>query len=259
MPAHNILENKKRYALLYYKLLHRTLERKSNDMEQKFCQSCGMPLTDGNKGANANGSQNEDYCIYCYKDGEFTLDMTMEQMIDHCARFTDEINKQSGQNLTKEQAKEMMRQFFPHLKRWRTESEKSLIEKAVDLLARCKEVTVASINADGFPRPVPMAKGFTVGCNEVWMATGADSEKVADFKNNPKAGLCYSYNGASVALRGTVEIISDDKVRTAMWQEWYINHFHGGPSDPNYVLLRFSGTEATMWIDNEFAHEKLCK
>ena len=31
--------------------------------------------------------------------------MTMEQMIDHCAQFTDEINKQSGQNLTQEQAK----------------------------------------------------------------------------------------------------------------------------------------------------------
>ena len=66
-------------------------------MEQKFCQSCGMPLN----------------------DGKFTQDLTMEQMIDYCARFTDEINKQSGQNMTKEQAKEMMCKFFPHLKRWK--------------------------------------------------------------------------------------------------------------------------------------------
>lgn len=80
-------------------------------MEMKFCQSCGMPLTDDNKGTNADGTQNEDYCIYCYKDGKFTQNMTMEQMIDHCAQFTDEINKQSGQNLTPEQAKEMMRRF----------------------------------------------------------------------------------------------------------------------------------------------------
>ena len=70
-------------------------------------------------GTNADGSRNEDYCIYCYKDSKFTQDMTMEQMIDHCAQFTDEINRQSGQNLTQEQAKEMMRQFFPHLKRWK--------------------------------------------------------------------------------------------------------------------------------------------
>lgn len=88
-------------------------------MEHKFCQSCGMPLTTDNKGTNADGSRNEDYCIYCYKDGRFTQDFTMEQMIEHCAQFTDEINKESGQTLTQEQAKDMMRQFFPQLKRWK--------------------------------------------------------------------------------------------------------------------------------------------
>ena len=88
-------------------------------MEHKFCQSCGMPLTTDNKGTNADGSRNEDYCIYCYKDGRFTQDFTMEQMIEHCAQFTDDINKESGQTLTQEQAKDMMRQFFPQLKRWK--------------------------------------------------------------------------------------------------------------------------------------------
>jgi len=78
-----------------------------------------MPLNDGNKGTNADGSINEDYCVYCYKDGKFTQDMTMEQMIDFCAQFTDEINKNSGQNISQEQAKEMMRQYFPQLKRWK--------------------------------------------------------------------------------------------------------------------------------------------
>ncbi|WP_290388802.1 zinc ribbon domain-containing protein, partial [uncultured Duncaniella sp.] len=47
-------------------------------MEQKFCQSCGMPLNDHNHGTNADGTPNEDYCIYCYKDGKFTQDLTME-------------------------------------------------------------------------------------------------------------------------------------------------------------------------------------
>ncbi len=94
-------------------------DKKENSMEQNFCQSCGMPLTDQMKGTNADGSINEDYCIYCYKDGQFAQEITMEQMIDFCARFTDEINRQSGQNLTQEQAKELMRQYFPQLKRWK--------------------------------------------------------------------------------------------------------------------------------------------
>ncbi len=88
-------------------------------MEIKFCQSCGMPLTNEIFGTNADDTPNEDYCIYCYKDGKFVQDMTMEQMINYCAQFTDEINKNSEQNLTVEQTKEQMRQFFPHLKRWK--------------------------------------------------------------------------------------------------------------------------------------------
>ena len=28
----------------------------------RFCQSCGMPLTDDVLGTNADGSKNEDYC-----------------------------------------------------------------------------------------------------------------------------------------------------------------------------------------------------
>ena len=49
-------------------------------MEQQFCQSCGMPLTDENRGTNADGSNSEDYCVYCYKKGEFTQDFTGQRI-----------------------------------------------------------------------------------------------------------------------------------------------------------------------------------
>lgn len=95
------------------------------------------------------------------------------------------------------------------------------------------------------------------GCNEVWLATAANSVKVADFKLNNKAGLCYSNYGDSVGLRGIIEIITDDNIRKEMWQDWLINHFPYGPTDPNFVLLHFIGKEATFWINGEFSHEKL--
>ena len=78
-----------------------------------------MPLTDELLGTNADGSKNEDYCIYCYKDGKFSQDCTMEEMIETCAQFVDEINKHLPQPITKEEYKEQMRTYFPHLKRWR--------------------------------------------------------------------------------------------------------------------------------------------
>lgn len=226
-------------------------------MEPKFCQSCGMPLAEGNKGTNAGGGASEDYCIYCYRDGRFTQDLNMNQMIEFCAGFTDQMNEEAGWNLTPEQAKGRMRELFPQLKRWQRRDERTIMEKAAALLAQCDVVTLASINAEGFPRPVPMAKGRAVGCREVWMATGADSVKVAEFRENPKAGLCCASYGDSIALRGTVAIVADDDSRKAMWQDWYVDHFPAGPTDPNYVLLHFVATEATIWIDHEFTHERL--
>ena len=88
-------------------------------MEMKFCQSCGMPLTDEILGTNADGSKNEDYCIYCFKDGKFTQDCTMDEMIEFCAQFVDEVNKNMPKPMTRDEYKDMMRQYFPTLKRWK--------------------------------------------------------------------------------------------------------------------------------------------
>ena len=46
-------------------------------------------------------------------------DCTLEEMIEHCAQFVDEVNKQMPTPLTHEEYKEMMRGYFPQLKRWR--------------------------------------------------------------------------------------------------------------------------------------------
>jgi hypothetical protein len=49
---------------------------------EKVCQSCSMPLNKKELfGTEKNGSINEEYCSYCYKNGAFTgSDVTMEEM-----------------------------------------------------------------------------------------------------------------------------------------------------------------------------------
>lgn len=91
-------------------------------MENKYCQSCGMPLQNQDElGTNSDGSRNEEYCCYCFKDGAFTMDYTMEQMIEHCAQFVDEFNKGSEVVYTKEDAITNMKIYFPTLKRWKVQ------------------------------------------------------------------------------------------------------------------------------------------
>ncbi len=94
-------------------------------MEQKFCQSCGMPLTEELLGTNADGGKNEDYCIYCYKDGKFLQDCTMEEMIQQCAEFVDEVNKNLPKPITKDEYIAQMKTYFPLLKRWRNNLQDS--------------------------------------------------------------------------------------------------------------------------------------
>ena len=85
--------------------------------EMKICQSCGMPMQKEQYGTNQDGNANDTYCCYCYKDGAFTRDCTMEEMADFCAPFEVE----GGRSKTPEEAKAGLMQYFPTLARWKAE------------------------------------------------------------------------------------------------------------------------------------------
>lgn len=88
-------------------------------MENTICQSCGMKMSSDVYGKNADGSTNTEYCKYCYPNGSFSRDETMEEMIESNLSFLDEMNKESGRNLTPDEARAEMMKFFPTLKRWK--------------------------------------------------------------------------------------------------------------------------------------------
>lgn len=83
-------------------------------MEKKVCQSCAMPLDNIEiLGTNKDGSKNEEYCVYCYKDGEYTEpNMTMQEMEDLCVSYM----KKDGMEEVK--ARELMSGALCNLKRW---------------------------------------------------------------------------------------------------------------------------------------------
>ncbi|WP_106828789.1 pyridoxamine 5'-phosphate oxidase family protein [Parabacteroides pacaensis] len=133
----------------------------------------------------------------------------------------------------------------------------TLKEKAEAMLQGCEVVVLTSINKEGYPRPVPMSKIKSDGISVIWMATGLNSVKTKDFLANPKAGVCFQEQGNSVALTGEVEIITDNAIKKELWQDWFIEHFTEGATDPNYVLIKFVAQHATYWIDGKFIHRKM--
>ena len=88
--------------------------------EMVFFFFFGMPLENEEmKGTNADGSKSNDYCEYCYKNGAFDNEMTMEEMIEINLEYIDMWNKGSGENMTVEEARAQLQTFMPNLKRWK--------------------------------------------------------------------------------------------------------------------------------------------
>lgn len=82
-------------------------------MDIKVCQSCSMPLEDEKLfGDNENGTKNDDYCIYCFKDGKFTGNETLEEMIEIC------VPHMVKHGFEESKAREMLNAALPKLKRW---------------------------------------------------------------------------------------------------------------------------------------------
>ena len=80
----------------------------------QICQSCAMPMDNETVfGTNRDGSKNPDYCKYCYKNGEFTDNVSMEKYIEMMVPFAD----QAG--MTGEQMRKYCKEVFPTLKRWK--------------------------------------------------------------------------------------------------------------------------------------------
>ena len=79
-----------------------------------------MPLeSEEQKGTEKNGRKSGEYCVYCYADGAFTKDMTMEEMIQTNIQFLDQWIESTGVQMTEEEATAQLREYLPTLKRWK--------------------------------------------------------------------------------------------------------------------------------------------
>lgn len=82
-----------------------------------ICQSCGLPFTIETRGTNRDQSFNSDYCINCFKDGEFTNHhLTLHQLEIELLEMAEMHN-----GISLEEAQQVIRKL-PELKRWRMEN-----------------------------------------------------------------------------------------------------------------------------------------
>jgi len=80
------------------------------------CQSCGMPISAefNNLGTSGDGENVSEYCIFCFKDGDFTNpNQTLDEMIQSSVE-----NMTTDLNMPEEKAGDLAKSFIPTLRRW---------------------------------------------------------------------------------------------------------------------------------------------
>jgi len=86
---------------------------------QLICQCCGMPLNEDSMiSKEPDGEFNEDYCKWCYADGNYTYS-NMDDLIDVC------VKNMVSDNFSEAEARAYMKDTLPKLDYWKRYNELS--------------------------------------------------------------------------------------------------------------------------------------
>ena len=77
-----------------------------------ICQCCGMPLDDSTTSKEKDGAFNEEYCKWCYADGEYMYH-NMDDLIEVC------VQNMSNEHNDTEQVRAHMKDLLPKLDYWK--------------------------------------------------------------------------------------------------------------------------------------------
>lgn len=112
--------------------------------QKLICQCCGMPLDDSIISKEKDGFLNEDYCKWCYADGEYMYS-NMDDLVDVCVK-----NMSDGEH-SEEEIRAYLYSTLPKLDYWKRYNELGG-NKAFD---EFKEKLIGEINAlnvEGMPK-----------------------------------------------------------------------------------------------------------
>jgi len=111
---------------------------------QLICQCCGMPLEDASISKEPDGFFNEEYCKWCYADGEYMYH-DMDALIEVC------VGHMASDTFPAEQAKAYMQALLPKLNYWK--EQKNL--EGAEAFAAFKRQLIDEINdlrIEGMPK-----------------------------------------------------------------------------------------------------------
>lgn len=111
---------------------------------QLICQCCGMPLEDSIVSREKDGLLNEDYCKWCYADGEYMYS-DMDELIEVC------VKNMANETQSENEIRSYLQKTLPTLNYWRRYEELS-DNGEFELFKQTLIDEINALDIDGMPK-----------------------------------------------------------------------------------------------------------
>lgn len=125
------------------------------------------------------------------------------------------------------------------------------LEKFID---KQKVSFICSVDENGFPNMKAMLKPRKRnGIREFYFSTNTSSMRVKQFRNNPNASIYFYHKGlikyTGVMLVGKMEVLTDQKIKSELWERGDTIFYKQGVTDPDYCVLKFTAESGRYYCD----------
>ena len=133
----------------------------------------------------------------------------------------------------------------------------NLFGKANEIIKCCDVAYLGVIDENGYPHVSTVSTVQPDNLFEAYFATDLIGNKTKRLLKDKRASVCYRKDGQNITLVGKAQILTDQESKSKYWEEWFINHFPLGQTDPNYCMIKFKTERVSLWIDSEGAEFKI--
>ena len=137
--------------------------------------------------------------------------------------------------------------------------DSKIVQKANQMLKKAPTVHLGVVDESGYPVVMAMSIINPESISEIYLSTNLDSNKSKSLQKNNKASVCYSTNENNITLVGEAEILTDQETKSKCWQNWFIEIYQGGETDPNYCIIKFTTKRASLFIDHDASEFEITK
>jgi len=128
-----------------------------------------------------------------------------------------------------------------------------LFERANQIIQTCDRAYVGVLDENGYPSVSTVSPIKAESITEILFSTNVGSNKERRLQENKRASICFCSGSNNITLVGIAEIITDQEIKSRCWMDWFIEHYPGGETDPNYIIVKLTTERVSLWVDNEIA------